>query len=53
MEGEINREVVAEAIARYLAAGGAITCLPDTVELQRAHLNFLMRLEGVEELDEL
>lgn len=53
MEAEITQEVVAESTARYLAAGGAITVLPDTVELQRHHLNFLMRLEGVEELDEL
>ena len=53
METEITREAVAEATANYLAAGGAVTVLPDTVELQRHHLNFLMRLEGVEELDEL
>jgi hypothetical protein len=52
---EITHHVVADATARFLAAGGEITVLPDTVEEQRAHMKLLERLEGLElgGLDEL
>ena len=51
--GEITHDVIAEATARFLAAGGQINHLPDTVAEQAAHLSFLERLEGLDELAEL
>ena len=50
---DITHEVIAEATARYLAAGGVITVLPDTVAEQQAHLKLLQRLEGTDDLEEL
>jgi hypothetical protein len=50
---EITHDVVAEATARFLADGGEITYLPDTVAEQAAHMKLLERLEGLEGLDEL
>jgi hypothetical protein len=47
---DITHETVAEATARFLADGGEITLLPDTVAEQAAHMRLLERLEGLDEL---
>ena len=47
---DITHHVVAEATARFLAAGGDITYLPDTVAEQAAHMRLLEKLEGLDEL---
>lgn len=42
----ITRETVAHATDAFLAAGGNITYLPDTVPEQKVHLDWLLRFEG-------
>jgi len=51
MTETITHEVVADATARFLAAGGEVTLLPDTVAEQRAWLRLVMALEELAEGD--